>query len=210
MGTLQRWYDERVLPRCIDRLCSARGLATLRHEVLCECHGEVVEIGFGSGTNVPCYPPQVQRVAAVEPSAAAVRLAAGRIAAAPCAIEIVGPDGQALPLADASMDCAVSTFTLCTVPDPALALQELRRVLRPGGTLHVLEHGLADRSRVRRVQRCFEPVQRRLAGGCHLTRDVAGLLAEAGFEVVTSRRWYESRPHALAAMTLTIVRSPLS
>lgn len=130
-----------------------------------------------------------------------------RAAAVP--VRRAGPDGQRLPLPDASVDSALSTWTLCTVPDPAAALAELRRVLRPGGTLHVLEHGLAPDGSVRRRQHRLEPLQRRLAGGCHLTRPVVRMLTDAGFAVGSAREFYEEgTPRSLGALTLATALSP--
>lgn len=182
-------YRDRVLPRVIDKACGSPELATWRASVSAGLQGRVVEIGFGSGLNLPHFPPEVEVVLAVEPAELARRLAAPRIAAAPFPVEHVGLDGQRLELDDASCDAAVCTFTLCTVPDPAAALAELRRVVRPGGTIHLLEHGLADDTGVRTWQHRLDPIQRRIADGCHLTRRPVELVEAAGFRF----RWHESR-----------------
>ena len=201
---LQGWYDEHVLPRVVDLACASKGFRPHRAAAVAEARGIVVEIGFGTGHNLAHYTDAVERLLAVEPSGRSIELAADRIARAPFPVEVVGLDGQRLPLDDASADCVVSTFTLCTIPDPAAALAEVRRVLRPGGTFHVLEHGLADDHRVQRWQRRAEPVQRRIAGGCHLTRHVPTMLADAGFEWSELHRWTAGRPKALAALTRTV------
>lgn len=125
-------YSERVLPRLVDAACGSRQAAVLRRRVCAELTGAVVEIGFGSGRNVPFYPPAVTRVDAVEPSDTGWRLAGGRVRASSVPVLRSGLDGQALPYADAIFDAAVSTWTLCTIPDPYTALREVRRVLRPG------------------------------------------------------------------------------
>lgn len=164
--------------------------------------GEVVEIGFGSGFNVPFYPTDVERVLAVEPSATALRMAAGRIAESLVPVEQVGLDGQSLPLDDATCDGALCTFTLCTVPDPAGALAELRRVVRPGGRLHFLEHGLAPDPKVAAFQHRVEPLQCRLADGCHLTRDPLALAVSAGFVVDHVEQRYGAGPKAWSYLTL--------
>ncbi len=184
-------YGEAIVPRIINAACGVRQLEPLRRQVCGGLAGEVVEIGFGSGLNVPFYPPAVTRVAAVEPASAGWRLAAGRVAAAPARIERAGRDGQALPFPDASYDAALSTWTLCTIPDAAAALREVRRVLRPGATLHFLEHGLAPDERVRRWQRRVSPLHARLAGGCRVTQPVAELVAAAGFTVTGLRAFYQ-------------------
>lgn len=182
-----RWSAE-VVPRATHLLLGGEWLARLRRETLAGLRGSVVEIGFGSGLNLGCYPPEVDVVLAVEPSSVATRLAASRIRAANLRVEHVGGDAQRLPIATASVDAAVSTFTLCTVPDPRRALDELRRVLRPGGSLRFLEHGLSPRDAVARWQRRLTPVQRRLAAGCHLDRPIDQLVEEAGFVLDERRR----------------------
>jgi len=184
-------YNDRVLPRILNAACSSTKLDPLRRRV---CHGlvgEVVEIGFGSGLNVPFYPAPVAGVAAVEPSDASWKLAAERLGVTNVPVRRSGLDGQSLPFADDSFDSALSTWTLCTIPDAAAALRELRRVLRPGGTLHFLEHGLAPDERVRRWQRRLDPVQSRIAGGCHFTRPIAELLTTAGFTIEELDVFYE-------------------
>jgi SAM-dependent methyltransferase len=125
----------------------------------------------------------VASVDAVEPSDVGWELSERRRADSATPVHRVGLDGQALDARDAAYDCVLSTFTLCTIPDVALALREVRRVLRPGGTFHILEHGSGPTDRVRRWQRRLEPVQRRVAGGCHLSRDVPALVKAAGLEV---------------------------
>lgn len=201
LGRLKHAYDERVLPVAIDKLCGAPQFAELRAATVAGTQGTVLEIGFGSGLNLAHYPPAVQRLLAVEPSSRAVGLAARRIADAAFEVEVVGLDGQRLPLDDRSVDCAVSTFTLCTIPDVRAALAEVRRVLRPGGAFHVLEHGLADDVRTQRWQHRLDPLQQRIAGGCHLDRHIPTLLEEAGFEWNEMHRWSIGRPRVLSALT---------
>jgi SAM-dependent methyltransferase len=155
-----------------------------RERVCAGLRGRVLEIGFGSGLNLGCLPHEVTSVVAVEPSDVGWRLSAKRRAASVVPVERRGLDGQAIDEADGSCDAALSTFTLCTIPDAGKALREVRRVLRPGAELHFLEHGHSPDPGVARWQRRLEPLQRRVAGGCHLTRDLPALLAEAGFDVV--------------------------
>lgn len=203
-------YGDRVLPRIVDRVCGARSLHPLRQSVCEGLHGSVLEIGFGSGLNVPFYPDRVEAVAAVEPANAGWQLASGRIAESSVPIERVGLEGESIPLPDASCQTAISTWTLCTIPDVSAALAEVRRVLEPGGTLHFVEHGLAPDPNVQRWQHRLEPVQRRLAGGCHLSRPILRLLTDAGFEPTDEiERFYgKLQPKMLAANYLGVVISP--
>ncbi len=201
-------YGTYVLPRIVNAVCGASSLQPLRKRVCAGLSGSVIEIGFGSGLNVPFYPAGVTGVAAVEPSDLGWRLATARLAATAIPVARSGLDGQSLPFGDDSYDAVLSTWTLCTVPDPAAALREVRRVLRPGGKLHFLEHGLAPDERVRRWQRRLDPVPRRIAGGCHFTRPIARLLTEAGFTISDLDVFYEAGPKFASADSLGIAISP--
>jgi SAM-dependent methyltransferase len=201
-------YGEHVLPRIINVACATKSVTPLRSRVCAGLSGDVVEIGFGSGLNIPHYPPAVTKVAAVEPVDLGWKLAGKRLRATSIPVERSGLDGQSLPFADDSFDAALSTWTMCTIPDVAAALRELRRVLKPGGTLHFIEHGLAPDEPVRRWQHRLEPVQKRLFGGCHLTRPVVGLLTGAGFAIEELDVFYEEgAPKFLAADSLGVARS---
>jgi ubiquinone/menaquinone biosynthesis C-methylase UbiE len=203
------FYDEHVLPRIIDVACGVKPLRTLRERTCEGLHGRVVEVGFGSGLNIPYYPPGITSVAAIEPADAAWKLAGKRVAGTSIAIERTGLDGQSLPLPDDSCDAALSTFTLCTIPDVDAALGEIRRVLKPGAALHFLEHGLAPDEPVRRWQHRIEPVQKRVVGGCHLTRPVAELLTKAGFTITELDTFYEkSAPKPWGAASLGVAVAP--
>lgn len=200
MSTL---WGRQVLPRLFDVTLGNRITAGMRQQVCAGLRGEVLELGFGSGTNVPFYPAAVTAVTAVEPSDVGWALAARRLRAATVPVRRSGVDGQALPFPDAAFDSVLTTWTLCSIPDVDAALAETRRVLRPGGTLHFLEHGLAPDESVRRWQHRLEPVQKRLFGGCHLTRPTVRLLTDAGFTVTTAHSFYEKgAPKFLAAHTL--------
>jgi ubiquinone/menaquinone biosynthesis C-methylase UbiE len=176
-------YERHILPRFINMACGAKTLRPLRERVCAGLSGEVIEVGFGSGHNIPHYPVAVQRVTAVEPSELAWQLAAERRTESSVPIERSGLDGQRLPFDDATFDAALSTWTMCTIPDAIAALTELRRVLKPGGQLHFLEHGLAPDEKVQRWQHRLEPLQKRVAGGCTFTRQIAEMIGSAGFTI---------------------------
>jgi len=185
-------YNDRVLPRILNAAGGSKKLDPLRRRVCEGLAGDVIEIGFGAGLNIPFYPAAVASVAAVEPSDVSWGLADVRLRRAHASILRSGLDGQLLPFADDSFDAALSTWTLCTIPDVAAALRELRRVLKPGGTLHFLEHGLAPDEPVRRWQRRLDPVQKRIAGGCRFTRPIVDLLMTAGFTIKELDVFYET------------------
>ena len=202
-------YAEQVLPRIINVACGMKASRPLRERVCAGLHGQVVEIGFGSGHNVPYYPASVTGVAAIEPAGLGWKLASKRLDASTVPVERTGLDGQSLPLPDDSCDTALSTWTMCTIPDIAAALRELRRVLKPGGTLHFVEHGLAPDDKVQRLQHRLEPLQKRVFGGCHLTREIPHLLTDAGFTIAEADEFYEEgAPKFLAADTLGVAVSP--
>lgn len=174
------WWEERVVPHVVDRALRGKEIGDWRDRCCAGLTGRVLEIGFGSGLNVRFYPPEVSSVDAVEPSDRGWSMSARRREPASVPINRVGLDGQHLTAEDASYDAVLCTFSLCTIPDPTLALSEVRRVLRPGGRLHLLEHGLAEDQEIRAWQRRLEPVQKRVGGGCHLTRDPVALVAASG------------------------------
>jgi SAM-dependent methyltransferase len=202
-------YREQVVPRLVGRMCGAARFDRWRALAADGLRGRVVEIGFGSGLNVPYYPPDLDVVLAVEPSALALRLAGPRIAASPVLVSHIGLDGQDIPLLDASCDTALVTFTLCTVPDPQQVLSEVGRVLRPGGTVHFLEHGLSPDVGLAKWQHRIEPLRCRPAGGCHLTRNPTMLLKKAGFVVQQQEQGYASGPKLSSWLTFGVASTPV-
>jgi SAM-dependent methyltransferase len=188
------WYEDQVLPRAVELTCGGARMERWRRRATEGLTGTVLELGFGSGLNVGLYPDAVTEVLAVEPSELARTRAAARIVASPVPVRHVGVDGQRVPLEDHSADSALCTFTLCTIPDVDAALAEVRRIVRPGGTFHFLEHGLAPDDSVRRWQQRLNPLEQRLAGGCQLVRDPVSLVTAAGMQVVESSARYMKGP----------------
>ena len=184
------FYGERVFPRAMNRLMNTKQTRETRARVCAPLSGDIVEIGFGTGLNLPHLPPAVTVVLAVDPLELGRTLASERIAASPVSVEFVGLDGQLLPLADDSADAALSTWTLCSIPDPVAAVREINRVLRPGGTLHFVEHGCSPDPGVRKWQRRLNPIQRRIACGCNLDRDIPSILKDGGLSVDSLNTYY--------------------
>jgi ubiquinone/menaquinone biosynthesis C-methylase UbiE len=162
----------------------------IRTEVCAPLVGDVVEIGFGSGLNLPHLPQAVTHLRAVDPLARGRQLAADRLAASDVVVDFIGLDGQALALDDDSVDSALSTWTLCSIPDPRAAVLEIARVLRPGGTFHFAEHGRAPEAKVRKWQDRLNGLQRRLACGCNLNRQIDALVKEAGMTLTSLATYY--------------------
>jgi ubiquinone/menaquinone biosynthesis C-methylase UbiE len=202
------FYTQRVVPRILNKACGAKTLRPLRERVCAGLAGEVIEIGFGSGANVDFYPAAVTRVTAVEPSDLSWKLAGARLRASAIPIERAGLDGQSLPFADHTFDAALSTWTMCTIADASAALLELRRVLKPGATLHFLEHGLAPDPKVQRWQHRLDPIERRVFGGCTFSKPIVDLITTAGFTIADVDVFYEKGPKFASADSLGFATAP--
>jgi ubiquinone/menaquinone biosynthesis C-methylase UbiE len=184
------FYERRILPRVIDFAMRSKRLAKLRECVVGEAQGRVLEIGIGSGLNLPFYRREVEAVLGVDPSPELLARARRQAAWVHFPVELYRGSAEELPLDDASVDSVVMTWTLCSVAEPAHALGEIRRVLRPGGALLFLEHGQAPEPGVARWQDRLTPIWRRVAGGCHLDRPVRRLIGTAGLRLATLETGY--------------------
>ncbi len=177
------FYAERVFPKIMNAVMNSKQTRRIRSEVCAPLTGDVVEIGFGSGLNLPHLPEGVIRLRAVDPMERGKHLAAKRIAATAVPIEFIGVDGQQLPLADHSVDAVLATWTLCSIPDAVAAVREVRRVLKPGGKFHFVEHGRAPDEKVRKWQNRLNGIQNRVACGCNLNRDIPALITSGGLTI---------------------------
>jgi ubiquinone/menaquinone biosynthesis C-methylase UbiE len=184
------FYQEQILPRFQDKVMGSKRLREARDRVCGEVQGTVVEIGFGTGLNARYYPSGVTKVIAIEPSRVCMRIAEPRIAKASVPVEYGGLTGEHLDLPTGEFDAVLSTWTLCTIPNLGAALAEMRRVLKPGGSLHFIEHGHAPEERVARLQARLEPINKKLAGGCHLTRNISEHIEHAGFDMEKLETYY--------------------
>ena len=184
-------YDRYILPTVTHLACSSKPNMKQREKVVPLAEGEVLEIGLGSGLNIPYYDTsKVRKVWGLEPSEGMRTLAKKKLAESTLELEMIDLPGEEIPLESNSVDTVVITYTLCSIPDAERALRGVRRVLRPGGRLLFCEHGLAPDQRVRRWQHRLNPAWRRLAGGCNIDRDIPGLLQSSGFRIVVDERMY--------------------
>ncbi|MEO2163335.1 MAG: class I SAM-dependent methyltransferase [bacterium] len=184
------FYRSQVLPRCMALAMGNEGLGEHRERAFGALSGRVLELGFGSGLNLPYYPPEVTTVLAVEPALVNRKLARKRIDASPIPVEWVGLNGESLPVESGSVDAVTSSWTLCSINGLAAALAEVRRVLKPEGCLHFVEHGLAPDPSVRRWQARLNPLQRFCFGGCSLDLPIDLCLEKAGFEITELKTDY--------------------
>lgn len=185
------FYSKYILPRAIDCACRTKPAMRQRAKVVPRAHGEVLEIGIGSGLNLSYYDAsRVSKVWGLEPSAEMRELAAMAAAESDLEVEMIGLPGEEIPLGDDSVDTIVMTYTLCSIAETAPALQQMKRVLRPGGELLFSEHGASPDAGVRRWQDRLDPLWTRLAGGCHLNRDIPGLLRAGGFAMTDFNQGY--------------------
>ena len=192
------WYDRTLLPHLQDFACGMKPVRCQREKIVPLAHGRVLEVGIGTGLNLPFYDPsRVGHIVGLDPALQMLRLARKRIAQSGLDVELIGLSAEHIPHEDDSFDTVLTTYTLCTIPDPVAALLEMRRVLAPGGRLLFCEHGRAPDENVRRWQGRLQPYWQKIAGGCHLDRDVPALLEEAGFRCDNMQTRYLPGPRVL-------------
>ncbi len=183
-------YHDQILPRVQNRVMGVERLHEARTRVCEGLEGAVVEIGFGTGLNAFYYTPKITKLVAIEPSKVCMKIAEPRIAKSPIPVEYGGLTGEHLDLPSGEFDAALSTWTLCTIPNMNAALAEVRRVLKPGGVFHFVEHGHAPDPSVARWQARIEPPWKHIAGGCHITRRIAEGIGRAGFDIQKLDTYY--------------------
>jgi len=185
------WYEERVLPHLINYACSVSPARKQRQKIVPEAAGVVLEIGFGSGLNVPFYDAsKIKKIWALEPSVGMRQKAQPTVDDTSLDIEFIDLPGEQIPLDDNSVDTVLMTYTLCTIPDTEAALQGMRRVLKPGGRLLFCEHGRAPDAKVVRWQDRLNPAWSKIAGGCQMNRDIPALIKAGGFDIEADERMY--------------------
>jgi ubiquinone/menaquinone biosynthesis C-methylase UbiE len=195
-------YERYILPRMLDLTCGAPPIRKQREKVVPKAYGRVLEIGIGSGLNLAHYDPtRVDVVIGLDPSPGLRAIAARRARKAKLAVEWLDLTAERIPLADASIDSIVITYTLCTISDTAAAMSEMRRVLKPGGELYFSEHGRAPHGPVARLQDRVTPFWKKLAGGCALNRDIPALLRDSQFELLELETMYVPRTPRIVGHT---------
>jgi ubiquinone/menaquinone biosynthesis C-methylase UbiE len=182
-------YSDVIFPYALEWLLGSRQAMDYRRRALSDARGDVLEIGFGTGLNLSCYPPAVADLTLLDPSKMLPRRVAKRIAAAPMPTKQAFLDAEVLPFEDERFDTVVSTWTMCTIPDVAAALSEVRRVLKPGGTLLFLEHGRSGDAKIARRQDRWNGVQQFVACGCNLNREIDRLVESAGLKIARLERF---------------------
>lgn len=193
------WYEDKVLPHLINCACSVKPTRRQREKIVPLAAGEVLEIGAGSGLNFAYYDSaKVGKIWALEPSAGMRRLARRKSASSGLEVEFIDLPGEEIPLAAASVDTVLVTYTLCTIPEVAPALDGMRRVLKPGGRLLFCEHGAAPDAGIRRWQERLNPAWKKIAGGCNMNRDIPAIIRAAGFRIETEEQMYIPGPRILA------------
>jgi ubiquinone/menaquinone biosynthesis C-methylase UbiE len=191
------FYNDRILPHVINLAMRNRELGPYRERVLSQAQGRVLEIGIGSGLNLPLYGPRVDAILGLDPAARLIAMAQDAANRSKIPVTLINASAQAIPIDRGSIDTLVTTWTLCSIPDAGAALQEMRRVLKPGGQLLFVEHGSAPEEKVRKWQNRLTPVWKRIGGGCHLNRPIRTLIEDAGFRMIRLDTGYARGPRPM-------------
>ncbi|MEL6928747.1 MAG: class I SAM-dependent methyltransferase [Cyanobacteria bacterium J06600_6] len=186
------FYSNSIIPYCIDLAMSGSSLEQYRQELLTEVSGEILEIGFGTGLNLPHYPPSVSKITTIDPNPGMQKLARSRIAKSQISVDYKVLNGESLPMPDEIFDSVVCTWTLCSIPLVEQALSEVYRLLKPGGKFYFIEHGLSQDRGVQVWQNRLTPIQKIIADGCHLNRRIDALVQQQ-FPDVTVKQFYAPR-----------------
>jgi len=193
------FYEDHVLPHLIDLACSTKPTRKQREKIVHLAEGDVLEIGFGSGLNLPYFDrSKVRKIFGLEPSQGMRRKAQPNVEASGLDVEFIDLPGESIPLEARSVDTVLITFTLCSIDEAEAALEGMRRVLRPGGKLLYCEHGAAPDANVRRWQHRLNPTWKRFSGGCNMNRDIPALIEAGGFRITTDERMYVPGPRILS------------
>ncbi len=200
------FYDSYILPYATHLTMNRKDLAAERATFVPLARGRVLEIGIGSGLNFPFYGAQVEHLFALDPSAVLRRMAEKRARGSAFPVEFIGLSGEDIPLDDGAVDCVLTTWTLCTIPDALAALREMRRVLKPDGELVFVEHGRSPDARVLAWQNRLNPLWRPIAGGCNLNRAIDALIGEAGFNVTRLEQGYMKGPKPMTYLYKGVAR----
>jgi ubiquinone/menaquinone biosynthesis C-methylase UbiE len=192
------FYDKWVLPRLTDFAMRNKEATRYRSQIVPQAHGAVLEIGVGSGLNLPFYGASVEHVYGLDPSNELLIMAREKARAITIPVDFLAYSGEEIPLDSGCIDTVVTTWTLCSIPDPVQALKEMKRVLKPGGALLFAEHGLAPEARVQRWQRRINPLWSRITGGCNLNRKMDELIKASGFRIEELETAYAKGPRPMS------------
>lgn len=192
------FYAKHILPGCLDKACGMKPITKQREKVVPHAEGVVLEIGIGSGQNLPFYNAEkVTKIIGVDPDEHIWKRSAARRKACPIPVERIGLSGEDIPLEKNLVDSVVVTYSLCTIPDPVKALGEMKRILKPGGRIYFTEHGMAPDANVKRWQGRIDPVWKKIAGGCHTGRDIPAYFERAGLKIDDLQQMYIPGPKVL-------------
>jgi ubiquinone/menaquinone biosynthesis C-methylase UbiE len=192
------FYQDRIVPHLVNLAMRNRQLAPYRERTLAQAEGRVLEIGVGSGANLPLYPDRITEILGLEPHPRLLKMASEKSGRVP--VKLIDASAESIPLDDASVDTVVTTWTLCSIPDLANALAEMRRVLKSEGQLLFVEHGLSPDEGVRKWQNRLTPIWEKIAGGCHLNRPMRTLIENAGFRISRLDTGYMAGPKPMTFM----------